>query len=66
LVKNRTAKAQRENIKGVEVTRSVSMKINLKTGNIMKTTGGRFVKMKGKVNLENIAVIHKCYLLNFL
>jgi hypothetical protein len=35
------------------------MKVNFKTGNILKVTGDRLIMKKRKADLENVAVIHK-------
>jgi hypothetical protein len=35
------------------------MKVKFKTVNILKVTGDRLIMMRGKADLENVAVIHK-------
>jgi hypothetical protein len=35
------------------------IKVNFKTGNVLKVTGDRLIMMKGKINLENVAIINK-------
>jgi hypothetical protein len=37
----------------------IPMKVNFKTGNILKMTGYRPIIMRGKADVENVAVIHK-------
>jgi hypothetical protein len=66
--------ACRENVKRSGVTTLIPMKVNLKTGNIMKMIGRwqvcnvnlENIPVMNKVNLENIPVIYKGYLLTFL